>query len=152
VVVAFISQRPLTPAPSLGEIPSRGVTVDVGEENTVECSDEVTTISTVAPRLDNHYPPQPALKRRPKLNRRSATDLITAPVRAIAILVQWPGGAKVAGSTPGRRAANLVQDALHSSKTTQSQDVFCAESDLDGFSICEVDEVIDHANKGGNHE
>src|SRR5262245_42250743 len=33
---------------------------------TVECSGELTTISTVAPRLDNHSPPQPALKRRPK--------------------------------------------------------------------------------------
>jgi len=40
---------------------------------TVECNDELTTISTVAPRLDNHSPLQPALKRRPKLNRRSAT-------------------------------------------------------------------------------
>jgi len=40
---------------------------------TVECSDEPTTILTVAPRLGNHSLPQPALKRRPKFNRRSAT-------------------------------------------------------------------------------
>jgi len=52
---------------------SRGATVEGGEEKTVECSEELTTISTVAPRLDNHSPHQPALKRRPKLNRRSAT-------------------------------------------------------------------------------
>jgi hypothetical protein len=52
----------------------------------------------------------------------------------------------------GGRAANLVQATLHSSKTTQFQDLSCAESDLNGFSICEVAEVIDHANKGGNHE
>ncbi|HEV2666577.1 MAG TPA: hypothetical protein VG324_16785, partial [Blastocatellia bacterium] len=126
--------------------PSRGATVDEGEGKTDECSDELTTISTVAPRLDNHSLPQPALKRRPKFNRRSATkkrlpgnakdlgndkphgltyrhipytDLITALVRVIAILVQYPEGAKVAGFTPGRRAANPVQGALRLSKTPQ---------------------------------
>jgi hypothetical protein len=50
---------------------SRGATVEGGEEKTDEYSDELTTISTVAPRLDNHSPLN--LKRRPKLNRRSAT-------------------------------------------------------------------------------
>jgi hypothetical protein len=52
-------------------------------------------------------------------------------------------GAKVAGFALGRRAANLVQAALHSSKTTQLQGLSCAESDLDSFSIHEVAEVID---------
>jgi hypothetical protein len=56
------------------------------------------------------------------------------------------------GVTPGRRAANLVQAALHSSKTPQFQDLSCRESDLDSFSTCEVAGVIDQANKGGNHE
>jgi hypothetical protein len=39
----------------------RGATVEGSEEKTVEYSDALTTISTVAPRLDNHSPPQPAL-------------------------------------------------------------------------------------------
>src|SRR5262245_38137392 len=52
----------------------------------------------------------------------------------------------------GCRAANLVQAALHSSKTPQFHDLSCRESDLDRFSICEVAGVIDQANKGGNHE
>jgi hypothetical protein len=41
---------------STGEIPSRGATVEGCEEKTVEYSDELTTISTIAPRLDNHSP------------------------------------------------------------------------------------------------
>jgi hypothetical protein len=32
----------------MGEIPIRGATVEGGEDKTVECSDELTTISTVA--------------------------------------------------------------------------------------------------------
>jgi hypothetical protein len=56
---------------SIGETLSRGATVEECEEN-VECSDELTTISIVAPRLDNHSPLD-RLKRRSKLNRRSAT-------------------------------------------------------------------------------
>jgi hypothetical protein len=55
------------------EIRSRGATVESGEVQIGACSDKPTTISTVAPRLDNHSLSQPALKRRPKLSRRSAT-------------------------------------------------------------------------------
>jgi hypothetical protein len=57
----------------------RGATVEGGEEKTVERSDELTTISTVAPRLDNHSPPQPALKRRPKV-KPSLRDEETPPL------------------------------------------------------------------------
>jgi hypothetical protein len=46
---------------------SRGATVEEGDEKTIEGGDELTTISTVAPRLDNHSPLQPALKRRSKV-------------------------------------------------------------------------------------
>ena len=35
---------------------SRGATIEGGEEKTIEYTDELTTISTVAPRLDNHSP------------------------------------------------------------------------------------------------
>ena len=38
----------LTPVSSVGEIPSRGATVEGGEEKTIESSDELATVSTVA--------------------------------------------------------------------------------------------------------
>src|SRR6266540_1275247 len=79
---------------------SRGATVEGGEEKTVECSDELTTISTVAPRLENHSPTQPALKRRPKLNRRSATKNKSV---ARAGLRGMGGWTPKACSVPGRR-------------------------------------------------